>query len=130
MKKLFILLCAVMMSIALFAEDGYGTCKIDGTNDYVEVSVDLGNGLLRVASTRPVVSVLVKVVVKEYCSANERGENYGPNSPQTYTTTIYNDRVYAITSQPKEIRISIPNKHSYHQRFEVIEVSVNNPVCK
>ena len=63
------------MSIALFAEDGYGTCRVPGSSDYIEVSVSISNGEMRIsnASSRPVVSVFVSVTATEYCSKDKDG---------------------------------------------------------
>lgn len=131
MKKLIALLCVVMLNVALFAEDGYGTCRVPGSSDYIEVSVSISNGEMRISnsSSRPVVSVFVSVTATEYCSKDEKGQEW--TSPKTYKATLFNDRVWSLAPyETKTVSINVPSTHSYHQGWRDVNVTVNNPNCQ
>lgn len=119
------------MSIALFAEDGYGTCRVPGSSDYIEVSVSISNGEMRIsnASSRPVVSVFVSVTATEYCSKDKDGNVW--SNPVKYKATLFNDRVWSLAPyETKTVSISVPETHPYHMGWKEVNVSVNNPNCQ
>lgn len=131
MKKLFVLFCSAIMSIALFAEDGYGSCRVPGSSDYIEVSVSISNGEMRIsnASGRPVVSVFVSVIATEYCSKDKDGNVW--SNPVKYKTTLFNDRVWSLAPyETKAVSISVPGTHPYHMGWRDVVVKVNNPNCE
>ena len=131
MKKNLVLLCFVIISVIAYAEDGYGTCKVPGSNEYIEVSVSISEGKMRISnsSSRPVVSVFVSIKATEYCSADKDGKVW--KNPKTYSATLFNDRVWTLAPyETKEVSIKVPNSHPYHKAWKDVVVSVNNPNCK
>lgn len=131
MKKLLLFLCTVIICAVAYAEDGYGTCKVPGTDEYIEVSVDIANKTMKVsnASGRPVVSIFVSISATEYCSKDENGSDWG--SAVKYKATLFNNRVWTFAPyETKEISINVPNTHKYHLGWKDVTVTVNNPNCK
>lgn len=126
MKKILVLLCFFITGVIAYAEDGYGKCSIN-SSDYIEVSVNISDGIMRVAnsSSRPVVSVFINVEATEYCAYDENGQGFG----KTYKATLFSDRVWSLASyEVKEVKLNVPNTHPYHVRWDAV-VKVNNPIC-
>lgn len=131
MKKFLVMLCVAWMSVALFAEDGYGTCRVPGSSDYIEVSVNISDGTMTISnsSPRPVVSVFVSVKATEYCSKDKNGDQW--TSPVKYPATLFNDRVWSLEPYgSKTVSIKVPSTHPYHMGWKDVNVSVNNPNCQ
>lgn len=131
MKKLFAILFVTIMNVAAFAEDGYGTCRVPGSDEYIEVSVSVSNGKMIIcnASSRPVVSVFVSISATEYCSKDINGKEW--TSPVKYKATLFNNRVWTLAPyERKEVNIKVPETHPYHIGWKDVNVTVNNPNCK
>ena len=131
MRKLFAFLCAAIISVAVCAEDGYGTCKVPGTNEYIEVSVSISKREMRIsnASSRPVVSAFVSITATEYCSKDKDGKDWG--NPVKYPSTLFRDRVWTLAPyETKTVAINVPNTHPYHKEWKDVNVTVNNPNCQ
>lgn len=121
MKKLFLII-VICFSTILFvqAAEGYGSCMMPGTSDYVEVTViDNGDNTVNIvisnSSEKPLTSLHIKVVVTI--------------SGYSGSFTIYDkNHTKTIEAYSNHVISNIPtNKNG---RITSFDVKIGNPICK
>lgn len=130
MKKFVITAIAIFgLIFNLFADSGRGHCKIQGTNDYVEVTAyaskdGTGSFVISNGSSRPLVSAYI-VITAECGYMYKDGEVFW--NTQTIYSGNYTDGVNAY--QSKSIDFNFNGQRS-HYGLRNISVSVSNPSCQ
>lgn len=130
--------------INTFAYEGYGTCKIQGTDSYLEGTAYISNSLTQLSGnliitnghSKPLQSASIKVIVNyewktSHTSPYDGGKvvNKGSNS-----VTLYNSRwtgnIAGYQSGKIDLNgnLSLP-EGAYEYKITSVEVSINNPYC-
>jgi len=144
MKKILAFFVAfLLMGICAYAYEGYGTCKIPNTNDYLEGTAYLditsrgvisGNLVITNASSRPLQSASITVTVD--CEWKEKHhEDYKGMVEKSYSKriTLYNSRwtgtIAGHQSGTIDLSGSIQTFDAYGCVITSVNVSISNPYC-
>ena len=139
------MMIAMMSAIASNAEEGFGTCKIQGTDDYVEGTAYLslsgstlsGNLVISNASRRPLQSASISVSVTYKWKEAHQSPYDGGKVVNNYdnTVSVYSSRWTGNIAgyQSGQIQLSkairLP-QGAYDVAISDISVTINNPYCK
>ena len=126
MKRfLSLLLICFCASIKLFADEGRGSCIINGTeNDYVEVTVfsaggGSGNYVIANSSSKPLMSVYIDITADV--------KKPGTNTYETKTLYSGNYTEKIEPYQSKSVDFTYPNSY---KDIRNIVARVSNPTCR
>lgn len=145
MKQLISLLMVLVSAMCASAYEGYGTCKISGTTDYLEGTAYVnmsgaqlsGNLVISNGCVKPLQSASIKVTVN-YCWKTSHTSPYDGGkvvNTGSKSITLYDSRwtgnIAGYQSGDIELSgdLSLP-QDAYDVEITSIDVSISNPYCK
>ncbi|MDE7437336.1 MAG: hypothetical protein K2M93_02520 [Muribaculaceae bacterium] len=144
MKRLILLFTLLVASVSAFAYEGYGTCKIPGTDSYLEGTAYIsnsgshlsGNLVITNGHSKPLQSASIKVIVNyewktSHTSPYDGGKvvNKGRKSLTLYDSR-WTGNIAGYQSGKVDLSgtLSLP-EGAYDIKIDSIDVSINNPYC-
>lgn len=122
MKKFFVIIAILFASTAIvLAEEGEGSCKINGTaNDYVNVTAytdgdGKGNFVIANSSSKPLMSLKIEIIATDI------------NGKEV---TIYNKNYNAKKVEPYQSHnVEFTYPKLYNSKVKNITVKISNATC-
>ncbi|MDE6485082.1 MAG: hypothetical protein K2L14_06795 [Duncaniella sp.] len=145
MKKYLFSLLAIIYSVCTFAYEGYGTCNVNGTSEYIEGTAYLnlsgssisGNLVITNSCTRPLQSASINVTVDYSWKQKHTSPYDGGTVVNSFnkSVTLYNSRWTGNIAGLSSGNITLSGKlslqsNAYAVEIESVNVSINNPYCK